>query len=124
MATRSDPAAMERIGDFPSADRRMLQILPLAAAIGVAAGFIVVALLDLIGFFTNLFYYGRLSFSFASPAGNSLGLLAIGVPVAGGLIVGLMARYGSEKIRGHGIPEAIESIVADQSEIEPKVTVL
>jgi len=81
-------------------------------------------LLGLIGFFTNLFYYGRLSFSFASPSDNRLGLLAIGVPLLGGLIVGVLARFGSERIRGHGIPEAIEAILINKSRIEPKVTVL
>jgi chloride channel protein, CIC family len=114
----------DELGDFTTSGRRLLPILVIACAIGAVAAFIAVALLDLIGFFTNLFYYGRISFSFASPAGNSLGLLAIGVPVLGGLIVGVMARYGSERIRGHGIPEAIEAILVNKSRIEPKVTVL
>ncbi len=114
----------EALGDFTTANRRILLLVLAALVIGVVAAFVAVALLDLIGFFTNLFYYGRVSFSFASPAGNSLGLLAIGVPVLGGLIVGLMARFGSERIRGHGIPEAIEAILINKSRIEPKVTVL
>jgi chloride channel protein, CIC family len=114
----------EELGDFTTANRRMLLLIFAALGVGVVAAFIAVALLDLIGFFTNLFYYGRLSFSFASPAGNSLGLLAIGVPVLGGLIVGFFARFGSERIRGHGIPEAIEAILINKSKIEPKVTVL
>jgi chloride channel protein, CIC family len=124
MAAPPGRVGPQQIGDFPSADRRMLQLLPIAIGIGVATAFIVVALLDLIGFFTNLFYYGRISFSFTSPSGNSLGLLAIVVPVIGGLIVGGMARYGSAQIRGHGIPEAIQSILVDESKIKPKVTVL
>jgi H+/Cl- antiporter ClcA len=114
----------EQLGDFPSADRRLLVLLPAALTIGVIAALIAVALLDLIGFFTNLFYYGRISLSFTSPSGNSLGLLALGVPILGGLIVGVLARFGSERIRGHGIPEAIEAILVHKSRIEPKVTVL
>lgn len=117
------PPAAE-IGDFTSANVRMLVLVPWAVAIGLVAALVAVALLDLIGFFTNLFYYGRVSFSFASPAGNSLGLLAVGVPILGGLIVGGMARYGSERIRGHGIPEALEAILINKSTIEPRVAVL
>jgi chloride channel protein, CIC family len=122
-AATSGPAA-GRIGDFTSANPRMLILIPWAIIIGLAAALIAVTLLDLIGFFTNLFYYGRISFSFASPSGNSLGLLAVGVPVIGGVIVGLMARFGSERIRGHGIPEALEAILINKSKIEPRVTVL
>jgi chloride channel protein, CIC family len=115
---------VDQLGDFTSANRRIFPLVLAALGIGVVAAFLAVALLDLIGFFTNLFYYGRLSLSFVSPAGNSLGLLAIGVPILGGLIVGGLARFGSERIRGHGIPEAIEAILIHKSKIEPKVTVL
>jgi CIC family chloride channel protein len=121
---RSPPAEAAELSDFATANRRLLFLAAAAAGIGVVAAFIAVALLDLIGFFTNLFYYGRISVSFASPSGNSLGWFAIGVPVLGGLIVGGMARFGSERIRGHGIPEAIEAILVNKSRIEPKVTVL
>jgi CIC family chloride channel protein len=112
------------LGDFTTANRRIFFLILGAILIGAAAAFIAVALLDLIGFFTNLFYYGRISFSFTSPAGNQLGLLALAVPILGGLIVGIMARFGSERIRGHGIPEALEAILINKSKIEPKVTVL
>lgn len=96
----------------------------LAVFVGIVAALVAAALYALIGFFTNLAYYGRLSFSFANPAGNHLGYLAIVVPVVGGLIIGLMARYGSERIRGHGIPEALESILINRSKVEPRLTVL
>ena len=79
----------------------------------------------LIGFFTNLFYFQKLSFAFSlAPADNTLGWLAVLVPVLGGLVIGLLARYGSERIRGHGIPEAIEAILIGQSRMQPKVAVL
>ena len=89
-------------------DLRVVVLTSLAAAIGLAAGAAAVALLKLIGLITNLSFYGRLSTSFVSPEANQLGLLVLGVPVIGGVLVGLMARYGSEAIRGHGIPEVME----------------
>ncbi len=118
------PTPFEELGDFTTVDRRTLFLSAWSVPIGVAAALAAAALLGLIGFFTNLFYYGRLSVSFASPAGNGLGLAAIAIPVAGGLVVGLMARYGSDRIRGHGIPEALESVLVHRSRISPRVTVL
>ena len=109
--------------DF-SANARLPGILALAACIGVVSTLAAFVLLNLIHLFTNLFFFGTLSFAERSPAGNTLGLWVIGVPVLGGLIVGLMARYGSEKIRGHGIPEAIEAILFGKSKMSPKVAIL
>ncbi|HLI62256.1 MAG TPA: chloride channel protein, partial [Terriglobales bacterium] len=96
----------------------------LAAVIGILAGIIAYVLYHLIGLFTNIAFYHRLSFSFASARNNHLGLLVIVTPVIGGIIVGIMARYGSEKIRGHGIPEAMEAVVTNRSRIEAKVAIL
>jgi CIC family chloride channel protein len=118
------PQGVDRLGDFAPADRRTAWLVLWALGVGAVAAFVAVALLDLIGFFTNLFYYHRLSFAFVSPAANSLGPAAIGVPVVGGLVIGVLARFGSERIRGHGIPEAIEAILINRSRIEPRVTVL
>jgi chloride channel protein, CIC family len=92
--------------------------------IGFAAGFIAYALYHLIGLITNIFYFGRISISFASPRFNHLGIIAIILPVIGGIIAGLMIKYGSTKIIGHGIPETMESILLHRSKIEPKVGVL
>jgi H+/Cl- antiporter ClcA/CBS domain-containing protein len=78
----------------------------------------------MIGLFTNLFFYQRWSTELVSPAGNHLGLFEVVVPVVGALIIGFMARYGSERIRGHGIPEAIESILLKGSRVEPRVAFL
>jgi len=113
----------EELGDF-TATPRMLPISALAIGIGVLCAYVALALLRLIGFFTNLFYYGQWGSKLISPAGNHLGWYSVLVPVGGGLIVGLMARYGSERIRGHGIPEAIEAILINGSRVEPKVAVL
>src|SRR5579884_1867993 len=96
----------------------------LAAAIGIAAGFIAFALYKLIGFFTNLFFFHRLSFEFTSPVSHTLGGWVILLPAVGGMIVGLMAKYGSPKIRGHGIPEAMEAVVMNRSRIQPRVALL
>jgi chloride channel protein, CIC family len=113
----------EVLGDF-TATLRLLPISGLAMAIGVLAAFVALALLRLIGLFTNLFYFGRWSTALVSPAGNHLGMFSVLVPIGGALIIGLMARYGSERIRGHGIPEAIEAILINGSRVEPKVAFL
>jgi CIC family chloride channel protein len=105
-------------------DRRLAGICGLAILIALAAGFVAQILTRLIGFITNLAFFGRLSDRFTSPAGNHLGLAVILVPVAGGVIVGLMARYGSKAIRGHGIPEAMEQVLLNESRIPPRLTFL
>ncbi|HKD99378.1 MAG TPA: chloride channel protein [Planctomycetota bacterium] len=118
--TREEPTSL---GDF-TATLRVLPVAILAVGIGVLSGFVALGLLDLIGLFTNLFFFHRFRLDLVSPAGHSLGAWLVAVPLAGGLIVGLMARYGSEKIRGHGIPEAIEAILMRGSRVEPRLAVL
>jgi CIC family chloride channel protein len=92
--------------------------------IGALCAFVALVLLRLIGLFTNLFYFGRWNTTMVSPVGNHLGVYSILVPIGGALIIGVMARYGSERIRGHGIPEAIEAILINGSRVEPKVAFL
>lgn len=96
----------------------------MAAIVGVISAFVAVALVWLIGSLTNLFYYHRFDSHLVSPAHNQLGAWAVLIPTLGGLIVGLMARYGSEKIRGHGIPEAMEAILIGRSRMSAKVALL
>ena len=115
--------APEELDDFTTT-REVIPITLLAICIGIFSAFVALALLRLIGIFTNLFFYQRWGIALVSPAGNHLGWLAVLVPMIGGLIVGLMARYGSERIRGHGIPEAIEAILLKGGQIEPRVAVL
>ena len=122
-SVESEARHQEELGDF-STTLRVLPISALAVGIGVLCAYVALALLRLIGLFTNLFYYGHWGGALVSPAGNHLGWYAVLVPVGGGLIVGLMARYGSERIRGHGIPEAIEAILINGSRVEPKVAFL
>ncbi|HXT22756.1 MAG TPA: chloride channel protein, partial [Thermoanaerobaculia bacterium] len=113
----------DRLADF-STDRSVLVLSALAVGIGAVAAFVAYALLWLIAVITNLAYFQRFSSTFTSPAGNHLGAWALLVPAVGGLLIGLMARYGSEKIRGHGIPEALEAILIGGSRVEPKVAAL
>jgi len=112
-----------KLGDFTT-DARVVLISLMAIGIGVISAFVALALLRLIGLFTNLAFFGRWSTTLVSPVGNNLGIFEIFIPVIGGLIIGLMARYGSERIRGHGIPEAIEAILINGSKVEPKVAIL
>jgi CIC family chloride channel protein len=109
--------------DF-TADGWMLVLAAMAALVGASGAGAAWALLKLIALFTNLAYFGRLTAAHIPLGQSPLGIYAIAVPVIGSLIVGFMARYGSEKIRGHGIPEAIEAILIGQSRIEPKVAFL
>lgn len=96
----------------------------LSGGIGFVAGFIAFFLYHLIGLITNLLYYGKLDPTFVSAEFNHLGLLVVIVPALGGLVAGLMIRYGSSKIIGHGIPEAMESVLLDRSRIRPRVGAL
>ena len=114
---------MREGADFTT-DSRVIWISALALLIGAICAIVAVALMWMIGLFTNLFFYHQIATTFRSPAENQLGLGVLVVPVIGGLIIGLMARYGSERIRGHGIPEAMEAILIGQSRMQPKVAIL
>jgi H+/Cl- antiporter ClcA len=115
-------ARARHLGDFElRAD--VLSICALAIPVGAVASLVAWALLRLIGLFTNLFFLGRIDSTLVTPH-NSHWWVVLGVPVLGGLIVGLMARFGSEKIRGHGMPEAIEAILVGGSKVAPRVAVL
>jgi chloride channel protein, CIC family len=111
------------LGDF-TAGPRTIPLTLLALLVGVLAAYVAKALLALIALFTNLFFFQRISLSAVSPATHHLGYLSVLVPVVGCVIIGLIARYGSEKIRGHGIPEALEAILLRGSRIEPRVALL
>ena len=92
--------------------------------IGLLAYLIAFVLYNLIGLFTNIFFYHRFSTAFLSARHNQLGLWVILIPVIGGVVVGFMAKYGSSKIKGHGIPEAMEAVLVNRSRIEPRVAIL
>ena len=111
---------------YSSIDTRVLQIGGIAAVLGVAAAFIAQGLLLLIALITNISFFGRFSLDAASPAAAvpHLGWLVVLIPVAGALIIGVMARYGSPAIRGHGIPEAMEQVLTNESRIPARITFL
>jgi H+/Cl- antiporter ClcA len=119
----TDRSVADRLGDF-TADARIITLALFAAVIGVASAFVALALVRLIGFFTHLFYYHEIGGSLVSPAATRLGAWALLVPVGGGLAVGLMARFGSERIRGHGIPEALEAILIGRSRMSLRIAIL
>lgn len=112
-----------KLSDF-TMPRSVLKLIPISIIIGVLGAVIALVLLDLIGLITNLLYYQRFDLTLTSPRSNAIGWLAVLIPMAGGLIVGLMAYYGSERIRGHGIPEAMETILVGGSKVEPILTIL
>jgi H+/Cl- antiporter ClcA len=105
-------------------DNRVLKLCGIALVLGTAAAFVAVLLVGLINAITNFAFFGQFSLSYHSPAENQLGGLVIIVPVAGAIVVGLMARYGSKAIRGHGIPEAMEQVLVNQSRIPARITFL
>ncbi|MDP4221528.1 MAG: chloride channel protein, partial [Bacteroidota bacterium] len=105
-------------------DKRVVLISLSCMALAVAAVFVAEALVRLIALISNISFYGKFSFALSSPAGNTLGLFVLLVPVIGGLIVGVMARFGSKAIRGHGIPEAMEQVLLNESKISPMLTFL
>jgi len=107
-----------------SANNRILLISGLASVLGGAGAVLAWMLLGLIRLATNIFYFHRLSFVDVSPAASPLGWTAVFAPVIGGLLIGLIARYGSEKIRGHGMPEAIEAIVFKGGKVAPRIAIL
>ncbi len=116
-----------QVGDIRIAEPaqfRMVLMSLLAAGIGLLAGLIAFALYKLIGLFTNIFFYHRFVAEFLSARHNQLGLWVIPIPVIGGIIVGFMAKYGTSKIKGHGIPEAMEAVMVNRSRIEPRVAIL
>ncbi len=114
----------ERLGDF-DVRPRMLLICGLALPVGAVAAVVADALLKLIGLITNAVFYQRFATSLVAPgAGHHAWWIILAAPVVGGLIVGIMARYGSDAIRGHGMPEALESILRGGSKIKPRVALL
>jgi len=105
-------------------NRRVFYLSIQVVCNAILIGGVAKALVFLIDFITNLAFYGRFSLAPASPAGNQLGILVIAVPIIGALAVGLMARFGTRAIGGHGIPEAMEKIILADSRIPPAITLL
>lgn len=123
MPGASSKSGQRRLGDFTT-DPRVLVIASISVIVAIAASIAGIILLQLIRLTTNVAYFGRFSFADPKLGHAHLALWTVLVPVAGSLVVGLMARYGSQRIRGHGIPEAIEAILLGRSRLSPKVAIL
>ncbi len=119
----SPSKAFRRLGDFTT-DPRVLVVASIAVIVATAGVLAGAALLQLIRLATNLAYFGQFSLADLKLSQSPFGRWTVLIPVAGSLIVGLMARFGSEKIRGHGIPEAIEAILLGRSRLDAKVAIL
>lgn len=112
------------LGDFTTNGRRLAVLSAIAAPLGAVAGLVAWALLRLIGLITHVAYTGRVGWSLMAPRPGHWGPLSVAVPVVGGLLVGILAKYGSDQIRGHGIPEAIQAILEHESRMAPRVAVV
>jgi len=129
MSTRNDiimPISTTALGQISGEPfrRRLFFMSLMAVLVGVAAGFAAYGLYALIRLVSNLVFYQQLSMANLLPSQNHLGWWVIPVPIIGALIVGLMAKYGSAKIRGHGLPEAMEAVLFNQSRVAPRVALL
>jgi H+/Cl- antiporter ClcA len=103
---------------------QVIKICCIAVMVGIIGGLVAQGLLELIYFFTNLIFYGRLSFAVSNPANNHLGLLVILIPPIGGLIVGLLIYFLEPTLKGHGIPEAMEAVLFGHSRMRLRVAIL
>ena len=121
--SHSASAAPSRLGDFTT-DRRVLVLVAMAVFVGTGGVAAAWLLLRAIALVTNLVWFGTIDTHMVSLAGAKANWWMVAAPAAGGLMIGLMARFGSEKIRGHGIPEAIEAILIGESRMSPKVALL
>lgn len=122
-AINPDHFARRPLADH-SVDARMLLLAAMAVVVGSGGALGAWILLKMIAVATNLFWFGRLSAAPALITDSAVGLAVLVIPLIGSLIIGMMARYGSEKIRGHGIPEAIETILFGESRLSVKVALL
>jgi CIC family chloride channel protein len=117
-------AAVHAPTEYTAVDRRVIVISGIAIVVGAAGALIANVLTHLIGFITNLAYFGRLSGDFIAPSTARWGAWSLFVPIVGALIVGMMARYGAAAIRGHGIPEVMERVLYNRSRISPRIMLL
>jgi len=120
---RSNPGGSGRLGDFTT-DRRVLVLIAMAFVVGTGGAMAAWVLVKLIALVGNVVWLGRVGTAPLEMGAMPRTLWMVCVPALGGLVIGLMARFGSEKIRGHGIPEAIEAILIGGSRMSPKVAVL
>jgi H+/Cl- antiporter ClcA/CBS domain-containing protein len=116
--------AIEAPPEYRPVDRRVAFIACVAMVIGAGGALIAATLTALIGLITNLAYYGKFSIAFSPPSTDRLGAWTILIPIVGAVVIGVMARYGAAAIRGHGIPEVMERVLDNRSQISPKIMFL
>ncbi len=122
LSTAEGPRAPD---EYEPVDGRTVLIAGLAIVIAVAAGLAAQVLIHLIGLVTNLAFHGRVAIDFVSPAsGHRSPVALLFIPILGAIVVGIMARYGSAAIRGHGIPEVMEKVLFGESRIPARVLIL
>jgi H+/Cl- antiporter ClcA/CBS domain-containing protein len=107
-----------------SENRRIAAFTALGIVLGLVGAVVAFLLYRLILLFTNIFFYQRFSFEVVYPSNAHVGNWVLVIPAIGGLIVGLMIKFGSDRIRGHGIPEAMEAVLTNRSQVSPKIAVL
>ncbi len=117
-------ATIQAPPEYAPVDKRVIIISSIAIVVGACGALIASILTHLIGFITNLAYYGRIDWAFSPPSTDRLGIWSVFVPIIGAVVVGFMARYGAAAIRGHGIPEVMERVLFNRSRISPKIMFL
>lgn len=118
-------AQSSKKGQFGVAlEPEIVRICCFAVLVGAVAGLVAQALLALIQLFTNIFFYGRFSFAYSIPAHHHLGLWIILIPPIGALLVGVMIHFWEPTLKGHGIPEAMESVLFGHSRMRLRVALL
>jgi chloride channel protein, CIC family len=115
---------LETPPDIAPVDRRTVLIAGLALLIALGAGLAAQLLTALIALITNVAFYHTASLTLRSPGNAPVGAWTLVIPVVGALLIGVMARYGSAAIRGHGIPEVMERVLYGESRIPARVMVL
>jgi chloride channel protein, CIC family len=112
-------------GEFGIAlEPEVIKICGCALVVGLIGGLVAQGLLELIYLFTNIFFYGKLSFAITYPTNNHVGLWVILIPALGGLVVGVMIHFWEPTLKGHGIPEAMEAVLFGQSKMRLRVAIL
>jgi len=124
-AAATPESQSNRKGQFGVAlEPEVIKICLFALGVGLVAGLVAQGLLELIHLFTNIFFYGKFSFAITNPAGNHLGLWVILIPSIGALVVGTMIHFWEPTLKGHGIPEAMESVLFGKSRMRIRVAIL
>lgn len=120
MSESPSPGSVVEVRRF----RRQWTVALLAAGLGAAVAGVSLLLFRAIALVTNLAYFGRWSLADATPGAPGAQGWSFLVPAAGGLLVGLIAKYGSPQVGGHGIDAVMESVLFRRSRVQPRLVLL